>query len=648
MELPTITQRSTDVLIVGAGPAGLMAAITLARYGIDFNIIDKSPVRVAAGHASAFQPRTQEILQTLNLLHELDQRGHRHTNTAFWQEDKDGLLKRTSRSREVVHKTPYPYVFNTDQGICEEVLAQELRKRGHNIFRPFELVDIEYTDDESESYPLRAHILNVGSQNIETWAAKYILGTDGARSATRTAMGFDAFKSQGGEHVWAVADVLVKTDFPDHRCRVVTRTKRKGGCMLIPRKDNGIRIFTQLTEADAQTLEELGSAKANHPRQAAAHKSAQMLQYIQQHVSELLQPYTMEITGVLWQSYYRVRQRLSNKFRDERGRVFILGDACHTHSPKAGQGLNISVQDSYNLTWKLALVLKGLAREELLATYEMERKHIAQQLIDFDVKFAGAFAGVDEADAAVMHKLWDQHHGFTSGLQHCYPENLLVVSSKQPVGNADFKDGAAVEPLTAGKRLLPASGLVRSIDGNIINLLDEMPSNGRFHIFMFSGDCEVASAAYSQTLLDLLHSINGGPCIPPFEPEDITHTIQTNPNERYLIDVFLIHTQDAGEDFSYHGLAPEAARLGFPGRMYGDQGGTYHREVGVSRSSGALVLVRPDTYVSLVTSLDMAGVEELGRFLAGILVSDNACSAQNSTEAEDDLVVSSMSWHLIH
>lgn len=628
MGLPTVTQRSTDVLIVGAGPAGLMAAITLARYGIDFTIIDKSPVRVAAGHASAFQPRTQEILQTMNLLHELDQRGHRHTNTAFWQGDEDGRLRRTSRSREVVHPTPYPYVFNTDQGICEEVFAQELRKRGHTIFRPFELIDIEYTDDGSETYPLRAHILNTGSQNIETWAAKYILGTDGARSSTRTSMGFAA-SSQGGEHVWAVADVLVKTDFPDHRCRVVIRTKSKGGCMLIPRKDNGIRMFAQITEADAQSLKE---SEVDVPGRASSHKSAKMLNYIQQHVSELLQPYTMEITDVLWQSHYRVRQRLSTKFRDDAGRVFILGDACHTHSPKAGQGLNISVQDSYNLTWKLALVLKGLARDELLATYETERKHIAKQLIDFDVKFAGAFAGVDEADAAVMHKLWDQHHGFTSGLQHCYPENLVVQSSK-PLGNAPSLDGKVVEPLAAGKRLLPASGLVRSIDGNMVNLLDEMPSNGRFHIFMFSGDCDVLSGAYGQMLIDLLHSINGSRSI-AFEPEDITHTT-TNPNEQHLMDVFIIHTRDAGDDFSYHGLLLEAARLGFPGRMYEDQGGAYHRDVGVSRTSGALVLVRPDTYVSLVTSLDVDGVKDMARLLARVLFLDNAFSAQNSTVEED-------------
>lgn len=607
------SQQQTDVLIVGAGPAGLMAAITLARYGIDFKIVDKSPVRVAAGHASAFQPRTQEILQTLNLLHELDQRGHRHTNTAFWQEDGDGLIKRTSRSCEVVHRTPYPHVFNTDQGICESVLGEELARRGHVIDRPYELVDFEYTDGSytNGTRPIRAHFLNVGSQAIETWEVGYILGADGARSSTRGSAGFSA-SCQGGEHVWAVADVFVKTDFPDHRCRVVIRTK-KGGCMLIPRKDDGVRVFTQMTDEDLETLQQLDRSRA---RNVSESKAAKMLRYIQDQLSTVLQPYSMEITDVLWQSHYKVRQRLLNKFSDDRGRVFLLGDACHTHSPKAGQGLNISVQDSYNLTWKIALVIKGLAKADLLQTYEIERRHIAQQLIDFDVKFAGAFAGAGGADAAVMKHLWNQHRGFTSGLQHCYPENSLVWCSEPSL--ASTIDGGAVDPVTPGKRLLPARQLLRSIDGNAVDLLDEMPSNGRFHVFVFAGNCQVAYTPYSKSLMNLVHRVNNRPS-GSFMPEDITH-MDARCNRDYLVDIFVIHTQEPGDDFLFNGLLPAARSWGFAGRVYGDQDAVYHREIGISTTQGAIVLVRPDGYVGMVSSLDIGGVHRLEKYLGGVFV----------------------------
>lgn len=604
--------QSTDVLIVGAGPAGLMAAITLARYSIDFKVIDKSPVPVAVGHASAFQPRTQEILQTLNLLHELDQRGHRHTNTAFWQEDPSGILVQLSRSREVVHSTPYPHVFNTDQGITEDVFGHELVKRGHEIFRPFELVNIEYSTDASDEFPVHVHVLNVSSQSIEVWACKYLLGSDGARGATRKAMGFTKHY-QGGDSVWAVADVLVKTDFPDYRCRVVIRSQ-KGGCMLVPRKNNGVRIFVQLTEADLQHLDT--TTISGQRRTVRQHMSAMMLRYIQKHVSDVLQPYRMDIADVIWQSHYRVRQGILNQFRDDKGRIFMMGDACHTHSPKAGQGLNISVQDSYNLTWKLALVLKGQAKEAILETYDMERRHIAQQLIDFDVKFSCAFAGLANEDASVMHRLWEQHHGFTSGLQHSYDANMLVKSKMRPRPDDLLKE--STEPLTPGTRLLPTRGLVRAIDGNAVDLLDEMPSNGRFHIFVFAGDAgwfdnQEDTTVRDEKLLEILKRVNHEPAN-DFLPEDITHATCNTSNARYLVDMFMVYTQNGPRTADLEGclsrLMSWIARAGFEGRLYED-GGSFHDDLGVDQGKGAVALIRPDGYVALVTSLDMGGLKEL-------------------------------------
>lgn len=131
--------------------------------------------------------------------------------------------------------------------------------------------------------------------------------------------------------VWAVADVFVETDFPDYRCRSVIRSE-KGGCMLIPRKDNGMRIFTQIGDEDVIKLKEASANTAPPSNQL----ETRLMEFMQEHVSEVLYPYTMTITGVLWQSHYCVSQRLVDRFRDNRGRVFILGDACHTHSPMAG------------------------------------------------------------------------------------------------------------------------------------------------------------------------------------------------------------------------------------------------------------------------------------------------------------------------
>ncbi|OBT75737.1 hypothetical protein VF21_05892 [Pseudogymnoascus sp. 05NY08] len=175
----------TDVLIVGAGPAGCMAAATLARYGIDFRLINKCGTRTQAGHASAFQPRTQEILQTLDLRHALDKQGHRLTETSFWTGDERDNFRRSYVGREVIHPTPYPYLFNSDQGITEATYEADLLSKGHKVYRYMELVHYDYPELANSNWPLMAYVKNHRSGAIEVWQAKYILGTDGARSTTR-------------------------------------------------------------------------------------------------------------------------------------------------------------------------------------------------------------------------------------------------------------------------------------------------------------------------------------------------------------------------------------------------------------------------------------------------------------------------------
>lgn len=222
------------------------------------------------------------------------------------------------------------------------------------------------------------------------------------------------------------------------------------------------------------------------------------------------------------------------------------------------------MQDSYNLTWKLALVLKGQAKPELLDTYELERRHIAQQLIDFDVKFAGAFAGVGQANAAVMRGLWEQHHGFTSGLQHAYQESIIVLPMAKSVARAINHCGQAAEPLIPGKRLLPVTSLVRSNDGNVVDLLDEMSSNGRFHVVLFAIKSNHIPGNAGDMLVKLLTSINRG-ATKPFAPENITNAEIPKSNAQYLVDLFVIRGElecDYRRDYMLALLCEM-----FPGRM---------------------------------------------------------------------------------
>ena len=470
-----------------------------------------------------------------------------------------------------------------------------------------ELIDYEYSERTDPDWPLVAYIKNHISGAIEAWQTKYILGTDGARSMIRRIAGVTT-QSQEGEDVWAVADIFLNTDFPDYRRRCAIRSPH-GGCMLIPRKDDGLCVFLQLTPEDVKMLE----AKKQSTNECLQNNGAfKLLDIVQSQARKVLSPYKFEITKVLWISRYTVSQRVVDTFRDKRGNVFLLGDACHTHSPKAGQGMNVSISDAYNLTWKLALVMKGLASAKLLDTYEYERKYIAMQLIDFDAKFAKAFTQTENPDDNTLHDLWEQNHGFTSGCGYCYPEGLLVSDRTRALINQ-----TAVEPLIPGKRLLSIS-LVRQLDGNSVELLDEMPADGRFHLFIYAGKCLVSDVFIR---LSKFLSSDESPFnklspsrLGPFHQEDITSSY-SGANSDYLVDVFLIHTSPhLGLDL---GLLPAPFSDRWSSRVYGDMGGKGHATHGISVEDGALVVVRPDGYISLVTKLDQP--QEVVDFLKGFL-----------------------------
>ncbi|EGX91504.1 FAD binding domain protein [Cordyceps militaris CM01] len=633
----TIEKQQTDVLIVGAGPAGCMSAVTLQRYGIDFRVIDKRPTRTQTGHASAFQPRTQEILQTINILSSLDTQGHRLTETSFWLREGTGSLRRTFTGAEVVHATPYQYLFNTDQGKTESIFEDELIARGQKVHRFLELLRYEYNPDSS-AWPLTAYIKNHASGAIESWQTKYILGCDGARSATRREAGIQS-SSQGGEHVWAVADVYAETDFLDYRRRCAIQTP-DGGCMLIPRKDEGVRIFLQVDSADVDALTgnsstdndaltgdgngngSTGNGNGSHGSNGSdaltSDAAFQLARIVQTRINNVLTPYHMDITDIVWISQYRVSQRVVHAFHDADERVFLLGDACHTHSPKAGQGMNVGICDAYNLTWKLAAVLRGAAVPALLRTYEDERLWVAQRLIEFDAVFAKQFAQRGAAAARDIQATWEQGHGFTSGLHYQYPEGMLVDGRV----TASIS-GKATEPLLAGKRILPID-LVRHIDGTRSPLLDVMPSNGRFHLFVFAG-----KKLRSPTLKDLavalesaqspLRLFNESP--PPgqtdrFRHEDITSTSIPATNQQYLIDLFLVHSEDH--------LAVQLDELPAPFstkwlmRIYADVDGAAHSQLGVMDDVGALVVVRPDGYVGMVAEL--TGLQSVTEYFSKFMI----------------------------
>ncbi|KAK4506922.1 hypothetical protein PRZ48_000655 [Zasmidium cellare] len=555
---------------------------------------------VQVGHASGIQPRTQEILHTLNIHHDLAAGGGGFAETAFWSNNNDDQqLQRLSVAAEITNETMYRRVMIQHQGVTERVLDSELQKRGMSIQRPFELLRYEYT--HSTSHPIRAFIKNGVSGEVERWDCKYMIAADGRQSRIRELAGISSTINDT-EATWAVGDFEAETDFPDLRRRCPVRTSH-GNLMLIPSPHKTLRVYMLLNQEDTEELNNsIFEGKGNVSSSNGNHTT--LLDLFERKLSAIFNPYTIKLNKVRWISRYIISQRVADRFYDGR-RLLFVGDSCHSHSPKAGQGMNTGIQDAYNLAWKLSLVLRNRATPDLLETYNLERKHIAQQLIEFDMRFAKHFA---ELSSPEFYDIWKQNQGFTSGLGQHYPANALIDDNIP----AEI-DHMAVEPLTPGKRYLPNTNLTRHIDGWELTSMDVMPANGEFHLVLFVGDISLEprktefNSLYS-TLTSpssILTRLNGHPN-PNTSPEkdawpweDIHTSRDHPPSSDKLLNLFVIHTAN----HLHVELRPQYELWKY--KFFEDREGFEHLRHGVDpKGSMMAAIVRPDGIVGMVRTED--------------------------------------------
>ena len=262
--------------------------------------------------------------------------------------------------------------------------------------------------------------------------------------------------------VWGVMDVYPRTNFPDMRRKSVLRTDA-GTILIIPREGGSlVRLYIELasgTVAKDVTL---------HDLQATARR--------------VFQPYEMEFADTFWWSAYSIGQRLADQFSKD-NRVFLTGDACHTHSPKAGQGMNVSLQDGYNIGWKLASILKGEAGLDLLKTYNLEREKVAADLIAFDRKFAKAFSSKAEKEtngtSQKFSDLFTQAGRYTAGLTATYEDSQIT--------RAEWGNQYLASNLKVGMRF-PSAQVVRHCDAKAMQLVKALPADGLWRLVIFAGN----------------------------------------------------------------------------------------------------------------------------------------------------------------
>ena len=336
--------EEVDVLIIGCGPAGLTLAAQLSAFpDIKTCIVDQKPGRLLRGQADGIACRTMEMFHAFGFSERVLKEGYWVNETTFWKpgDGQDTNVVRSGRIDDTEGGlSEFPHVI-LNQARVHDFYLDVMRRSPTKLEPHYErrLLDLE-TDgaassrDSSCPVTVRFERLDPAHEgHIETVQARYVVGCDGARSTVRKSIG-RVLRGDSANHAWGVMDLLAVTDFPDIRLKALIQSESEGSIVLIPREGGYLfRLYVELDEL------EVGERVSN--RNITSDEVIAKAQRI-------LRPYALDVKEIPWWSVYEIGQRLSDKFADvpegeieERlPRVFIAGDACHTHSPKAGQGMN--------------------------------------------------------------------------------------------------------------------------------------------------------------------------------------------------------------------------------------------------------------------------------------------------------------------
>jgi phenol 2-monooxygenase len=607
-----------DVLIVGCGPAGLVLAAQLANFPeIVTTVVDRRDGPLDVGQADGVACRTVEIFEAFGLANRLVSEAYWVNEVCFWQPDPGDRTKITRTGR----------VRDTEEGLSEfpHVIVNQARMLAylldHMARSPSRLVPhyglqaeaVEVDTGGGAEYPVTVTLSHV--ENFEptgetsTIRARYVVGCDGARSRVRTAIGRELV-GDATNVSWGVMDALTVTDFPDIRMKCTIHSATEGSLLIIPREGGYLDRF--YIELDAERDHEMLTNRRGTPERLA------------DVANRILHPYSIEVKDVGWWSVYTIGQRLTDKFDDVPAdevenripRVFIAGDACHTHSAKAGQGMNVSMADTWNLGWKLASVLRGTAKAELLHTYTDERQRVAQELIDFDVEFARMFSarprqdGEADGDGIVpeeFHRHFVQQGRFTAGVATRYEPSLITAGPTHQELAPGF---------TIGMRFHSAP-VIRLADAKPLHLGHVARADGAWRVYVFAdcpGPAEPDSRARS--LLEYLES----------EDAPIARFTPAGWAPDSVIDVRAIFQQPHRElsPSDLPGiLLPRKGRFGLIDYEKAFCPDPSRDDIfdlrGIARDSGCIVIVRPDQYVSAI--LPLVAHDALSAFFDGTLVS---------------------------
>ena len=603
--------EKVDVLISGTGPAGLCLAAQLSQFPeIETMIIERMPSNIIKGKADGINTRTMEMFQAFGFADKVKRETYWVNQTAFWMPDPQNPehIKRVGRVQDVADdSSEMPHILINQARLHE--LFIEVMKNSPSRLEPdygWEVVDVTI-DPTTNDHPVTVTLKD--ATGINWWATKtiranYVVGCDGAHSKVRKAIGGE-LHGDAAHQAWGVMDILANTDFPDVRQKCLISSANEGNVLILPRE--GGYIFRMYVELDKlRPDEKAAQRKLTQDDMIAA-------------ANRIIKPYSIDVKEVVWWSIYDIGHSITDRFDDvpqgvdRNPRVFTAGDACHTHSPKAGQGMNVSMQDTFNLGWKLVHVLQGRADARLLRSYSKERMTEAQRLVETDHQWSRVMSAPttqaerDGTEEPRIIRQFKDNLEFTGGTAVKYDSSDLFAASK----HQSLAKGEEI-----GRRFHSAP-VVRLSDAKQMQLGHVAEADARWRLYAFAGKADSSHPGSAiHRLADWLEAHPNSPVVKHTRKgEDIDAVIDVRAVFQQTFD------QLAYEDMPSL-LKPRTGKLGLQDHekifCVDHKGlGDIFDMRGINRDKGCMIVVRPDQYVAHVLPLD--GLEELSAFFAGVL-----------------------------
>lgn len=590
--------ETIDVLIAGCGPAGLCLAAQLAlEPSIRTMIVEPKLAPMEKGQADGINVRSMEMFQAFGFADKVKRESVWINETTFWSPDPENpaQIRRVGRVQDVADGlSEMPHVL-INQARVHDLFLDVMRNSPTRLEPDYGLKVADLVvDPAAQDYPVTVTLEHTSpgrEGERETIRARYVIGCDGARSTVRQAIG-GALHGDTAHQAWGVMDILAVTDFPDYRMKAIIQSEGEGTILFLPREGGYlVRLYVELDKlADNERVADRGMGVDDIIAKA----------------KRILAPHSLDVKEVVWWSIYEIGHRLTDRFDDvpadqaatRSPRVMLAGDACHTHSPKAGQGMNVSMGDAFNLGWKLRAVLTGRAAPALLHSYTAERRAAAKSLVDFDHRWSRMVGSraEDDSESAMprVQREFIANGEFTAGLTVCYEASALT-------GEGQYQSLAPGFPI--GMRFHSAP-VIRLADAMPMQLGHAIDADGRWRIFVFAGQDDTGQpGAPISRLCRFLEAAETSP---------VRRFTRPGENIDAVIDVRAVF-QQGFRDLDYPSmpslLRPHKGRYGlcdYEKVFCADlkSGDDIFALRGIDRSRGCVVVVRPDQYVAQVLPTD--------------------------------------------